>query len=162
MYGVRKVWKALLRAYPGEHIARCTVERRMNALGLAGVPNTRTPKTTRRPTQAVEFPDDQLERDFSAPAPDTRWVADIPPQAGGAPTYVSTWSGFVYVAFVTDLFSRRIVGWRVANHLRADLALDALEQAIWSRRQQGQETLTGLVHHSDHGVQGTAEGLVDT
>ncbi|STX13676.1 Transposase and inactivated derivatives, IS30 family [Kytococcus sedentarius] len=75
----------------------------MNALGLAGVPNTRTPKTTRRPTQAVEFPDDQLERDFSAPAPDTRWVADIPPQAGGAPTYVSTWSGFVYVAFVTDL-----------------------------------------------------------
>ncbi|MTB70901.1 IS3 family transposase [Arsenicicoccus sp. MKL-02] len=145
LYGVRKVWKALARAYPDEHIARCTVERRMRALGLAGVSNKRTPTTTRRPSKTVAFPADRLERDFTAPAPDRRWVADI--------TYVATWSGFVYVAFVTDLYSRRIVGWRVANHLRTDLALDALEQAIWSRRQDGEATLDALVHHSDHGVQ---------
>lgn len=153
VYGVRKMWKALAREYPGEHVARCTVERRMGALGLAGVPNKRHPTTTRRRTKAVEFPADRLERDFTAPAPNRRWVADI--------TYVSTWSGFVFprtrevppVAFVTDLYSRRIVGWRVANHLRTDLALDALEQAIWSRRQEGEDTLEGLAHHSDHGVQ---------
>lgn len=153
LYGVRKVWKALQRAYPDEHIARCTVERRMSTLGLAGVTNKRTPTTTRRPTKAVELPADRLERDFTASAPNRRWVADI--------TYVSTWSGFVYVAFVTDLYSRRIVGWRVANHLRTDLALDALEQAIWSRRQQGQDTLDGLVHHSDHGVQYCAIAYTD-
>lgn len=154
VYGVRKVWKALARQYPGEHVARCTVERRMGALGLTGVSNNRHPTTTRRPAKAAEFPADRLERDFTAPAPNRRWVADI--------TYVATWSGFVFprkrevppVAFVTDLFSQRGVGWRVANHLRTDLALDALEQAIWSRRQEGENTLDGLVHHSDHGVHG--------
>lgn len=143
VYGVRKTWKAVLRAHPDEHVARCTIERRMKALGLHGVSNRRNPTTTKRPSKPTDFPADKLNRDFTAEAPNRRWVADI--------TYVSTWSGFVYVAFVTDLYSRRIVGWRVSNSLRTDLALDALEQAIWSRRQQG---IDGLVHHSDHGVQG--------
>lgn len=142
VYGVRKTWKAVLRAHRGEHVARCTVERRMKALGLHGVSNRRNLRTTKRPSTPTVFPGDLLNRDFTAEAPNRRWVADI--------TYVSTWSGFVYIAFVTDLFSRRIVGWRVSNSLRTDLALDALEQAIWSRGQQG---ITGLVHHSDHGVQ---------
>jgi putative transposase len=86
---------------------------------------------------------DLVERVFSAPAPNRLWLADI--------TYVSTWSGFCYTAFVIDAFSRRIVGWRVSNSLRAELALDALEMAIWSRRS---DDLAGLVHHSDRGVQG--------
>ncbi len=89
-------------------------------------------------------PEDLLDRDFTAPAPDTRWVADI--------TYVPTWVGFVYVAFVIDVYSRRIVGWRVSPTLRTDLALDALEMAIWQRQQEG-HALAGLVHHSDRGVQ---------
>jgi transposase InsO family protein len=85
---------------------------------------------------------DLLARDFTAPAPNRRWVADI--------TYIATWSGFVYVAFVTDQFSRRIVGWRASTSLRADLAFDALEQALWQRRREGGD-LTGLIHHSDRG-----------
>ncbi len=89
-------------------------------------------------------PGDLLERDFTAAAPDQRWVADI--------TYVATWTGFVYVAFVLDLFSRRVVGWRVSNSLRTDLALDALEQALWQRQRENHD-VTGLVHHSDRGVQ---------
>ncbi len=91
MYGARKSWKAYNRAWPQEPVARCTIERRMRVLGLAGVPNARTVRTT-RPAPAHATPGDRLERDFTAPAPDRRWVADI--------TYVSTWTGFVYVAFV--------------------------------------------------------------
>src|SRR5699024_7339645 len=101
----------------------------------------------KRTTIAAEVaarPGDLLDRDFTAPAPNRRWVADI--------TYVSTWSGFVYVAFVLDLYSRRVVGWRVSNSLRTDLALDALEQGLW-QRQRDQRDVTGLVHHSDRGVQ---------
>ncbi|MFC8504746.1 IS3 family transposase, partial [Pedococcus sp. NPDC057267] len=156
VYGVRKMWKALNRqerideaggSTGGRYdpVPRCTVERRMRALGLRGATagDHKRPRTTipGRDTR----PEDQLKRDFTAAAPDTRWVADI--------TYVPTWAGFVYVAFVMDLYSRRIVGWRVSSTLRSDLALDALEQAIWQRRHEG-HGLAGLVHHSDRGVQG--------
>ena len=156
VYGVRKMWKALNRqqrlddaGHPtGERydpVPRCAVERRMRALGLRGATagDHKRPRTT-IPGKDTR-PQDALNRDFTAPAPDTRWVADI--------TYVPTWVGFVHVAFVMDLYSRRIVGWRVSPTLRSDLALDALEQAIWQRQQQG-HPLTGLVHHSDRGVQG--------
>lgn len=126
-------------------MARCTVERLMRELGLAGVTAGRkTPRTT-VPDPAAERPADLLGRDFTADAPNRRWVADI--------THVQTRAGWVYTAFVTDLFSRVIVGWQVADHLRTDLALDALEMAIWARRQQRDGP---LVHHSDRGVQYTS------
>lgn len=140
VYGARKVWTQLNRE--GVAVARCTVERLMRELGLAGVCAVRKrPRTT---VAGVERPGDLLERDFTADAPDRRWVADI--------TYVDTAAGWVYAAFVQDLFSRAIVGWQVADHLGAGLALDALEMAIWSRG--GIDG--GLVHHSDRGVQYTS------
>lgn len=145
VYGARKMWKVINRTHPGDPVARCTVERRMRALGLSGVPNARTTRTTRPAPSGGHEPRDRLERDFTAAAPDQRWVADI--------TYVATWTGFVYVAFVMDLFARRIVGWRVSRSLRTDLALDALEHAIWTRSRD-QRDLSRLVHHSDKGVQG--------
>ncbi len=143
VYGVRKMWKTYLRTFPQDHVARCTIERRMRTLGLAGVPNARSTRTT-RPSPGQPCPTDKLERDFTAPAPDRGWVADI--------TYVATWAGFVYVAFVMDLYSRRIVGWRVSNSLRTDLALDALEHALWERGRHKHDT-SQLVHHSDKGSQ---------
>jgi putative transposase len=142
VYGARKVWRQLHRE--GMPVARCTVERLMRANGLAGVVRGKTRRTTVPAEAGAARPADLLERDFSAPAPNRRWVADI--------TYVATWSGFVYVAFVVDLFSRRIVGWRASTSLRADLALDALEHALWQRGRQAQD-VTGVVHHSDRGVQ---------
>jgi len=143
VYGARKVWLQLRRE--GIEAARCTVERLMKELGIAGASAGRRKPRTTVPAAAGQRPADLLRRDFSAPAPNRRWVADI--------TYTDTFSGFVYTAFVTDLFARRIVGWQVADHLRADLALDALEMAIWSRRKNiGDE----LVHHSDRGVQYTS------
>ncbi len=132
VYGARKVWLQLRRE--GTGVARCTVERLMKELGIAGVS---APKKQR--------PADLLARDFTAPAPNRRWVADI--------TYVDTACGFSYTAFVTDLFSRKIVGWQVADHLRAGLALDALEMAIFTREDQIDDR---LVHHSDRGVQYTS------
>ena len=150
-----KMWKVLNRQHVlDEHgeptgvryppVARCTVARRMKALGLVGAVagDHKQPRTTVSAKDG--HPADQLNRDFTAAAPDDRWVADI--------TYVPTWAGFVYVAFVMDLYSRRIVGWRVTASLHTDLALDALEQAIWQRHRQGRD-LTGLVHHADRGVQ---------
>lgn len=143
VYGVRKMWKALNRETPEAPVARCTVERRMRAQHLAGAVRGRVKRTT-VPAEVASRPGDLLERDFTAAAPNQRWVADI--------TYVATWTGFVYVAFVLDLFSRRVVGWRVSNSLRTDLALDALEQALWQRQREDHE-VTGVVHHSDRGVQ---------
>ena len=141
VYGARKVWHQLHReSIP---VARCTVERLMREHGLTGVVRGKTRRTTIADA-ATDRPADLLERDFTAPAPNRRWVADI--------TYVATWSGFVYVAFVADLFSRRIVGWRASTNLRADLAIDALEHAMWTRRRETAE-LAGLVHHSDRGGQ---------
>jgi putative transposase len=140
VYGVRKVWRQLRRE--GVGVARCTVARNMRILGLCGVVRGKVARTTI--PVATRRPADLLARDFSAAAPNRGWVADI--------TYVPTWSGFVYVAFVSDLFSRRVVGWRASTSLRADLALDALEHALWQRARTGQD-VTGLVHHSDRGVQ---------
>jgi transposase InsO family protein len=137
LYGVRKVWRQLLRE--GQDVARCTVARLMRELGLRGVVRGRKVRTT-VPGPETNRPDDLVKRQFAADAPNQLWVADI--------TYVSTWAGFAYVSFVVDVFSRRIVGWRVDSSMKTDLALDALEQAL-HQRNTGEE----LVHHSDRGVQ---------
>jgi putative transposase len=139
VYGADKVWAKLNRE--GIGVARCTVERLMRQMGLRGAVRGRT---LMRTTQASgqERPADLVDRAFRAPAPNRLWVADL--------TYVKTHSGWVYVAFVIDVYSRFVVGWQAARSLRTDLALDALEMAIWARR--GHD-LAGLVHHSDRGVQ---------
>jgi putative transposase len=140
VYGVRKVWNQLKRE--GLAGARCTVARLMRRLGLAGVVRGRKFKVTTIPDMATRRPPDLVARQFTAVHPNQLWVADL--------TYVATWRGFVYVAFVVDVFSRRIVGWRVSNSLRGDLALAALEQALYERRRA---EAGPLVHHSDRGVQ---------
>jgi putative transposase len=139
VYGARKLWRQLNRE--GIAVGRDRVGRLMRALHLEGVRRGKRKRTT-FPAEVGERPADLVAREFKAEAPNRLWVADL--------TYVSTWSGFVYVALVVDVFSRYIVGWRVSASLHAELALDALEMAIWSRRTQ---TLAGLVHHSDRGVQ---------
>jgi transposase InsO family protein len=138
VYGARKVWLQLKRE--GFSLARCTVERLMRQMGLHGAVRGRAYKTTTIVDEAAERPADLVQRHFTADRPNQLWVADI--------TYVATWSGFVYVAFVTDVFSRKIVGWRVSKSLRSDLALDALEQALHARPKAG-----ALIHHSDRGGQ---------
>jgi len=138
VYGARKVWQQLRRE--GIEVARCTVERLMRLEGLQGAVRGKRFKITTVPDEAAHRPEDLVQRDFTASRPDELWVADI--------TYVATWAGFVYVAFVIDAFSRAIVGWRVSRSLRSDLALDALEQAIFARSPGA-----GLVHHSDRGGQ---------
>jgi putative transposase len=138
VYGADKVWAQLKRE--DTPLARCTVERLMRALGIQGAVRGKARRTT-VPAEAAAQPADLVERLFRAPAPNRLWVADL--------TYCRTWSGFCYAAFIVDCFSRRIVGWQLARHLRTDLALDALEMAIWARRQ----ALDGLVHHADRGVQ---------
>jgi len=137
VYGVRKVWRQL--KLDGIDVARCTVRRLMREMGLRGVVRGREFKTTVADDSRVR-PPDLVERDFTATRPNQLWVADL--------TYVATWGGFVYVAFVIDVFSRTIVGWRASSSLRSDLALDALEQALYAR-----PDTDGLVHHSDRGVQ---------
>ena len=141
VYGARKVWRQLGRE--GISVARCTVERLMAELGLRGVVRGKPKRTTIADPQA-ERPADLVNRQFAALAPNRLWVADL--------TYVATWGGFCYAAFIIDAYSRTIVGWRVATTLRTSLALDALEMAIWSR-QDAPEGLEELVHHSDRGVQ---------
>ena len=138
VYGAEKVWRQLGR----EQIpaARCTVERLMRATGLTGAVRGK-PKRTTVADETVARPADLVQRHFEAPSANRLWVADL--------TYVRTWSGFVYVVFITDVYSRAIVGWQISRSLRSDLALDALEQALWSR----QGPFEGLVHHSDRGVQ---------
>jgi len=138
LYGAKKVWKELKREQIP--VARCTVARLMDEMGLRGVVRGRRVKTTTIPAAISERPRDLVDRNFTAMRPNELWVADL--------TYVVTWRGFVYVAFVVDVFSRRIVGWRASSSLRSDLALDALEQALYDR-----DTDAGLVHHSDRGVQ---------
>ncbi len=138
VYGARKVWRQLLRE--GIAVARCTVERLMRELGLEGVRRGKAHKTT-TPDETTARPADLVDRHFVAQRPNQLWVADL--------TYVASWSGFVYVAFVIDAFSRFLVGWQASRSLRTDLALDALEMAIWRRR----GGLDGLVHHSDRGSQ---------
>jgi len=142
VYGARKVWLALNRE--GTAVARCTVERLMRTLGLAGAVRGKIKRTT-IPDPAAERPRDLVNRDFSPPVPDRLWVADM--------TYVSTWSGWVYVAFVIDAYSRRILGWRTGTSMTSQLVLDALEQAVWTRNRDGQKDLSGLTHHTDAGSQ---------
>lgn len=137
VYGARKVWQQLRRE--GMTAARCTVERLMRALGLQGVVRGRRARTT-VPDAAAERPLDLVERQFTVAKPNALWVADF--------TYVATWRGFVYVAFMVDVFSRRIVGWRASASMKSDLVLDALEQALYDRETDGR-----LVHHSNRGAQ---------
>jgi putative transposase len=139
VYGPRKVWRQLRRER--YDVARCTVERLMRAMGLRGAVRGRAWIITTRADAAAARPADLVERQFTATRPNQLWVADF--------TYVATWRGFVYVAFVIDVFARRIVGWRVSSSLATDFVLDALEQAIYDRRGDLEE----LVHHSDRGTQ---------
>lgn len=139
VYGVRKVWRQLQRE--GFDIARCTVARLMKAMGLQGIIRGKPAKTT-VPDKSAPSPLDRVNRQFKAPAPNRLWVSDF--------TYVATWQGFVYVAFVIDAFARRIVGWRVSRTAHATFVLDALEQALHDRRPAHGG---GLIHHSDRGVQ---------
>jgi putative transposase len=138
VYGARKVWRQLQRE--GEDVARCTVERLMRRMGLAGVVRGKAIKTTVNDTVAP-CPKDKVNRQFAADRPNRLWVADF--------TYVATWRRFVYVAFVVDVFARRIVGWRASRSAKTPFVLDALEQALHDRR----PVRGGLVHHSDRGVQ---------
>jgi transposase InsO family protein len=141
VYGARKVWKQLTRE--GTEVARCTVERLMRVLGLRGVVRGRRVKTT-IPDEFADRRQDRVNRTFTVSRPNALWVADL--------TYVATWRGLVYVAFVIDAFARRIVGWRVSNSLRSDIALDALEQALYDRDRDIDDD-EELIHHSDRGVQ---------
>jgi putative transposase len=137
VYGARKIWRQLGRERVA--VARCTVERLMRRLGLQGVVRGGKRRTTIRRDQ-TEYPADLVKRQFVAIRPDQLWVADF--------TYVATWAGFVYAAFVIDVFSRRVIGWRVSRSMHTDLVLDAFEQALWSR-----SGAKGVVHHSDRGSQ---------
>jgi transposase InsO family protein len=139
VYGVRKLWRQLGRE--GVAVARCTVARLMKAMGLQGAVRGKPVRTTVS-DKAAPCPLDRVNRQFRAPQPNVLWVSDF--------TYVATWTGFVYVAFVIDAFARRIVGWRVSRTAHASFVLDALEQALHERRPvRG----AGLVHHSDRGAQ---------
>ena len=145
VYGARKVWLALNRE--GIAVARCTVERLMTQLGLAGAVRGKARRTTIADPAAAR-PADLVSRQFAPPAPNRLWVADL--------TYVSTWSGFAYVAFVIDAYARRILGWRVAATMATTMVLDSIEQAIWTRTQEGILEFNDVVHHSDRGSQYTS------
>jgi putative transposase len=138
VYGARKVWRQLARE--GTVVARCTVERLMRRMGLRGAVRGKETRTTIA-DKAVPCPADKVNRQFRAPQPNALWVSDF--------TYVATWQGFVYVAFIIDVFARYIVGWRVSRTAHADFVLDALEQALHDRR----PVKGGLIHHSDRGRQ---------
>jgi putative transposase len=139
VYGADKVWRQLRRK--GTDVARCTVERLMRRAGLRGVMRGKVVRTTVSDAKAP-CPLDRVNRRFKAQRPNQLWVSDF--------TYVSTWQGFVYVAFVIDVFARRIVGWRVSSSMRTDFVLDALEQALYDRQPERSDA---LVHHSDRGSQ---------
>ena len=139
VYGVRKVWRQLNRE--GVVVARCTVARLMTEMGIAGAVRGKPVRTTVS-NPATPCPEDRVNRQFHAPRPNALWLSDF--------SYVATWSGFVYVAFVIDAFARRIVGWRVSRSMQAGFVLDALEQALHDRRPVQRD---GLVHHSDRGSQ---------
>lgn len=137
LYGARKIWHQLKRE--GRRVARCTIERLMRKMGLQGVLRGARKRTTFA-DPSYPTPQDLVERNFQVDSPNQLWVADF--------TYVATWTGFVYVAFVIDAYARTIVGWRVSHRMTTELTLDALEQALWARAVNA-----GLIHHSDHGGQ---------
>lgn len=145
VYGARKVWLTLNRQRPegAPPIARCTVERLMGELGLAGAVRGKVKRTTISDPRTPK-PLDLVDRNFRPPAPNRLWVADF--------TYVSTWSGWCYTAFVIDAYARRILGWSVATTMTSQLVVDAVEQAIWTRQREGTD-LAGLIAHHDHGTQ---------
>ncbi|KBS74232.1 hypothetical protein X453_01529 [Mycobacterium tuberculosis XTB13-262] len=145
VYGARKVCLTLNRE--GIEVARCTVERLMTKLGLSGTTRGKARRTTIA-DPATARPADLVQRRFGPPAPNRLWVADL--------TYVSTWAGFAYVAFVTDAYARRILGWRVASTMATSMVLDAIEQAIWTRQQEGVLDLKDVIHHTDRGSQYTS------
>ena len=145
VYGARKVWLALRRE--GVDVARCTVERLMAELGLAGAIRGKVNKTTIA-APAGSRPPDLVHRQFGPSAPNRLWVADL--------TYVSTWSGWAYVAFVVDAYARRILGWRVATTMNTTMVLDSIEQAIWTRQREGICDLKDVIHHTDRGSQYTS------
>jgi putative transposase len=142
VYGADKVWAQLNGE--GTRVARCTVERLMRDMGVSGARRGRACKITTHSDERQPRPDDLVDRQFTAPAPNRLWVADL--------TYVRTFEGWGYAAFVIDVFSRMVVGWQISKSLRSDLAIDALEMAIWNRTRAGQ-VIDGLVHHSDRGAQ---------
>ena len=142
VYGADKIWTQLNRE--NIRVARCTIERLMGDMGLSGVRRGKQYKVTTTSDDRLVRPPDLVDRQFKAPAPNRLWVADL--------TYVKTHSGWVYVAFIVDVYSRMIVGWQASRSLRSDLAIDALEMAIWNRERAGHD-LAGLKHHSDRGVQ---------
>lgn len=142
VYGARKVHAQLRRQ--GHSAARCTVERLMKADGLQGIARLKTRKTTRSEGAETPRPADRVNRQFTAAAPNALWVADL--------TYIRTHSGWVYAAFVLDVFSRMVVGWQVSTTMHTDLALDALNMGLWARSRAGHD-VAGLIHHSDRGVQ---------
>ena len=142
VYGADKIWAQLNRE--GIRVARCTVERLMRANGLTGARRGKAFTVTTRSDDRLDRPADLVNRRFRAPAPNRLWVADL--------TYVKTHAGWVYVAFIIDVFSRMVVGWQASQSLRSDLAVDALEMAVWNRQRAGAD-LAGLTHHSDRGVQ---------
>jgi putative transposase len=144
-FGPRKMWLHLRGQ--GHDVARCTIERLYREQDWAGALRAKKVRTTIADDNA-QRPADLVDRDFTATAPNQLWVADF--------TYVATWSGTVYVAFVFDVFSRMIVGWRAATSMSTDLVLDCLEHAVWTRRRHGVADLTGLVHHTDAGSQYTS------
>ena len=142
VYGADKIWTQLNRE--NIRVARCTVERLMCQMGLSGARRGKTCTVTTTSDDRLARPPDLVDRDFKAPAPNRLWAADL--------TYVKTSSGWVYVAFILDVYSRMVVGWQASRSLRSDLAIDALEMAVWNRQRFG-NNLDALVHHSDMGVQ---------
>lgn len=149
-FGARKMWLHLRGK--GHDVARCTVERLMRAEGLVGALRGKDVRTT-IPDEKADRPADLVDRNFFASRPNQLWVADF--------TYVPSWEGMVYVAFVIDVFSRMIVGWRAARSMTTDLVLDCLEMAVWARSNAGITDLTGLVHHTDAGSQYTSFAFAD-
>ena len=146
VYGIRKMHAQLAREpvlADAKAVARCTTQRLMKHLGLKGISRTKGPRTT-IPGSGPDTRPDLVDRDFTADAPDRLWVADI--------TYCRTFAGWVYAAFILDVYSRRVVGWQLSTSLRTDLALDALSMGLWTRTHEGHDT-SALVHHSDRGVQ---------
>ena len=149
--GARKMWLRLRSQ--GHDVARCTVERLMAQMGLLGVTRQRRAPRTTIANPAAERPTDLVDRQFAASTPNRLWVADF--------TYVPAWAGMVYVAFIVDAFSRRILGWRAATRMTTPLVLDCLEHALWTRTRDGVHNLTGLVHHTDAGSQYTSIAFTD-
>jgi putative transposase len=148
-YGYRRMWKVLLRA--GEYVPRCRVQRLMRQAGLRGAKRRGKPWRTTRPDLSARWRPDLVERNFTAPAPNRLWVADL--------TYLRCWEGVLYLAFVLDAHSRRVVGWQLASHMRTDLVLDALRMALATREPGAELT---LVHHSDRGSQYTSAAYAQT